>query len=141
MNRITLLGSTGTIGVQTLEVCRQLGFKVAALSAHRNIQLLEEQVRECDIVVTGEGRIDSQTAFGKLPAGVASCAKRYGKPVFALCGYEKRGSGNIYSCGIDEIVSAIYCPGSNDEAIAASREDLPRAAERLFRIIRAVLPQ
>ena len=46
MNRITLLGSTGTIGVQTLEVCRQLGFKVAALSAHRNIQLLEEQVRE-----------------------------------------------------------------------------------------------
>ena len=102
---------------------------------------LEERVRTCDIVVTGEGRIDSQTAYGKLPAGVAACAKRYGKPVFALCGYEKRGSGNIYSCGIDEIVSAIYSPGSNEEAIAASREDLPRAAERLFRIIRAVCPQ
>lgn len=127
-----------------------LGYGIAQLfqvQMRRGVELvldtlkLEEQVQKCDIVVTGEGRIDSQTAFGKLPAGVAGCAKRYGKPVFALCGYEKRGAGNIYSCGIDEIVSAIYCPGSNDEAIATSREDLPRAAERLFRIIRAVLPQ
>ena len=46
VNRIALLGSTGTIGVQTLDVCRRLGLKVAALSAHKNSRLLEEQVRE-----------------------------------------------------------------------------------------------
>ena len=43
---ISLLGSTGSIGRQTLEVCRELGVRVAALTAGRNIDLLEEQARE-----------------------------------------------------------------------------------------------
>lgn len=43
---ITLLGSTGSIGVQTLDVCRQLGISVAALAANKNIALLERQIRE-----------------------------------------------------------------------------------------------
>ena len=45
-NSITLLGSTGSIGRQTLDVCRQMGIPVAALAAHHSVDLLEEQVRE-----------------------------------------------------------------------------------------------
>ena len=45
-NTISILGSTGSIGRQTLEVCRELGVRVAALTAGRNIDLLEEQARE-----------------------------------------------------------------------------------------------
>ncbi|EJF42491.1 1-deoxy-D-xylulose 5-phosphate reductoisomerase [Clostridium sp. MSTE9] len=44
--KISLLGSTGSIGTQTLEVARMHGFSVCALAAHSNIQLLEEQIRE-----------------------------------------------------------------------------------------------
>ncbi|MBQ7089655.1 MAG: 1-deoxy-D-xylulose-5-phosphate reductoisomerase, partial [Clostridia bacterium] len=46
MKTISILGSTGSIGTQTLQVCRDLGFKVAALSAGSNIDLLEKQIRE-----------------------------------------------------------------------------------------------
>ncbi|MDE5741757.1 MAG: 1-deoxy-D-xylulose-5-phosphate reductoisomerase [Oscillospiraceae bacterium] len=46
MKTISLIGSTGSIGVQTLDVCRQHNIKVAALAAHRNVKLLEEQARE-----------------------------------------------------------------------------------------------
>lgn len=45
-NAITLLGSTGSIGRQTLDVCRQMGIPVAALAAHHSVDLLEKQVRE-----------------------------------------------------------------------------------------------
>ena len=45
-NAITLLGSTGSIGRQTLDVCRQMGIRVEALAAHHSVDLLEQQVRE-----------------------------------------------------------------------------------------------
>ena len=49
MKTISVLGSTGSIGTQTLQVCRDLGIKVAALSAGRNIDLLEKQIREFNV--------------------------------------------------------------------------------------------
>ena len=47
---------------------------------------LEEKIRTADLVITGEGRLDGQTAMGKTPVGVARLAKKYGKPVIALGG-------------------------------------------------------
>lgn len=49
MKTISVLGSTGSIGTQTLQVCRDLGIKVAALSAGKNIDLLEKQIREFNV--------------------------------------------------------------------------------------------
>lgn len=46
MKRISVLGSTGSIGTQTLDVCRNLGFEVVALASGRNVELLEKQARE-----------------------------------------------------------------------------------------------
>ena len=46
MKRLSVLGSTGSIGTQTLDVCRNLGFKVVALAAGSNVELLEKQARE-----------------------------------------------------------------------------------------------
>ena len=48
--KLSLLGSTGSIGTQTLEVAREKGIKITALAARRNISLLEEQIREFKIV-------------------------------------------------------------------------------------------
>ncbi|MGV8611148.1 glycerate kinase, partial [Pseudomonas aeruginosa] len=47
---------------------------------------LEECVADADLVVTGEGRIDSQTIHGKVPVGVAKVAKRHNKPVIGIAG-------------------------------------------------------
>ena len=46
MKRLSVLGSTGSIGTQTLDVCRKLGFRVEALAAGSNDELLEKQARE-----------------------------------------------------------------------------------------------
>jgi len=46
VNRISILGSTGSIGVQTLDVARNLNIKVDGLAANKNIDLLEKQARE-----------------------------------------------------------------------------------------------
>ena len=46
---------------------------------------LEEEIKDADIVITGEGRLDHQTAMGKAPIGVAKLAKKYHARVLALC--------------------------------------------------------
>lgn len=75
MNKaVTILGSTGSIGTQTLEVCREHGFGVVALAAHSNITLLEQQVREFRpkrvLVVKEEQYLPLKTALADLSAEV-----------------------------------------------------------------------
>lgn len=53
---------------------------------------LAAAIRHADIVVTGEGRLDAQTVMGKVPAGIAQTAKKYGKPVIAFCGCVGEGA-------------------------------------------------
>lgn len=99
---------------------------------------IEKYISDCDFVITGEGCIDHQTRYGKLPNGVAMRAKKHGKPVFAICGCEAPGGeGAVYAAGIDEAVSCIYAPCSVQEAIENTRKNIARAAERLMRIIKA----
>ena len=57
---------------------------------------------ETDIVITGEGKIDKQTAYGKAPAGVAKIAKKYNKPVIGISGTVGEGINEVYKVGIDE---------------------------------------
>lgn len=47
---------------------------------------LEKQIEQADVIITGEGRIDQQTIHGKVPYGVAVLAKKYRKPIIAICG-------------------------------------------------------
>ena len=47
---------------------------------------LEQEIAKADLVITGEGRMDGQTAMGKAPIGIAKIAKKYGKPVIAFAG-------------------------------------------------------
>lgn len=62
---------------------------------------LEHSVQEADLVITGEGRLDGQTAMGKAPVGVATLAKKYGKAVIAFCGCVDRDAGICNEKGID----------------------------------------
>ena len=61
---------------------------------------LEEKIKNADIVITGEGKLDSQTKNGKGPIGVAKLAKKYNKKVVAVCGKAEK---DIYFKEVDEI--------------------------------------
>jgi glycerate kinase len=93
----------------------------------------EERVRQADLVFTGEGRTDSQTAFGKAPAGVAKLAKKYGKPVVCISGGITEDVSSLYEHGLDVIVGATQSPMTLEEAIVKSPQSIRHAAASVMR--------
>lgn len=67
----------------------------------------EEEVKGADLVITGEGRIDSQTIYGKTPIGVAKAAKKHGIPVIGLAGSLSNDSQIVHDHGIDALFSIV----------------------------------
>lgn len=96
---------------------------------------LEEAVAKADIVITGEGGIDFQTQFGKTPYGVAQVAKKHGKPVIAVAGTLGEGAEELYSKGIDAVVSILDSPMSLEEAIQKTPTLLEATGERIGRLL------
>lgn len=93
---------------------------------------------EADLVITGEGRVDAQSAYGKVPVGVARRAKAVrAVPVAAIGGCIGAGADTLYDHGIDAIVSCVAAPCTLDDAMGTARGNLTAAAERLMRTLRA----
>ena len=88
-----------------------------------------------DLVITGEGRIDSQTAQGKTPVGVARIAKQFGLPVIALAGSVGSGVEAVYKSGIDALFPIVHGAVPLSEALAKGEENLTRAARNLARTL------
>ena len=78
---------------------------------------LEAHLRDADLVITGEGRIDSQTIHGKTPIGVARLAKRYGRPVIGIAGCLAVDAHVVHEQGIDAIFSVLSQVGNMEEAM------------------------
>ena len=100
---------------------------------------LEDDIKEADLVITGEGRLDEQTAMGKVPVGVASLAKRYQKPVIAFCGSVTPGARLCNEKGIDAYFPILRSIVTLDEAMERERAwnnmaDTAEQAYRLFQI-------
>ena len=95
-------------------------------------------VRDADFVITGEGRTDFQTAFGKAPVGVAKVAKTHGAPVFCISGGLGDGAEDVLAQGIDAVMSICDRPLSLEECMAAGAQLIEPAAARLCRIVMAV---
>ncbi len=96
---------------------------------------LEEHMQGADLAITGEGRVDFQTAFGKTPSGVAAAAKKHGVPVVAIGGGLADDAGGVFQHGIDGLETATPNAMPLDVAIAKSRQYLQDAAERAARLI------
>jgi len=77
---------------------------------------LAEKVKGSSLVITGEGRIDYQTAFGKAPAGVARVAREAGVPIIAVCGCLGEGFEKIKKLGIRDILNLMQIASSESEA-------------------------
>jgi glycerate 2-kinase len=100
------------------------------------VNKIEEKIRDVGLVITGEGRIDSQTVRGKTPMGVLRVAKKYGLPVIAVVGEIGDGSEELYKVGFDALVSIINKPLSLEEAIEKTSILLEQSAEQIFRILK-----
>lgn len=94
---------------------------------------LEDAMEGVDLVITGEGRMDSQSAFGKAPIGVAKRAKRHGLPVVAVVGSRAEDLGAVYDEGIDLVLSIATGPITLAESIANAGTLVPIAGENAIR--------
>ena len=100
---------------------------------------LEKKVADADFVITGEGRLDSQSAMGKAPVGVASVGKKYGKPVIAFSGAIGDGASLCNSSGIDAYFPIVRKPCTLSEAMDEENayKNLADTAEQALRLILA----
>jgi glycerate kinase len=90
---------------------------------------------EADLVLTGEGTLDSQTPFGKVPAEVARRAKARSLPVIALAGAIGEGAKANLDCGIDAFASIQMRPQTLGEALASAPDLLRHATEDTMRMV------
>ncbi|MCM3714522.1 glycerate kinase [Alkalihalobacillus oceani] len=94
---------------------------------------LEEALAGADVVITGEGQIDYQTASGKTPMGVAQAAQKHGIPTVAFAGSIGKGIEELYQYGIQSVHSIVNGPMSLADAMNKAEQLLQQKAEQVIR--------
>ncbi|ASV56664.1 Glycerate kinase [Lelliottia jeotgali] len=127
-------GAAGGMGAALYAFCgaelRQ-GIEIVTDALH-----LDKHVANADLVITGEGRIDSQTIHGKVPVGVAKVAKRYNKPVIGIAGSLTADVGVVHQHGIDAVFSVIYTVCTLEEALENAEENVRMAARNIAAVLK-----
>ncbi|MFQ1048111.1 glycerate kinase [Avibacterium paragallinarum] len=91
------------------------------------------QVQDADLVITGEGRMDGQSAYGKTPIGVAKIAKQFGKPVIAIVGCLREDYEVVYEQGIDAVFPIIRQLDNLENTLRSGKENLISTAQNIAR--------
>lgn len=129
-------GAAGGLGFAFLAYLNgkmQSGIEIVINETH-----LDEHVRESDIVITGEGRLDEQSVMGKAPVGVAKLAKKYNKKVIAFSGCIGDGAEVCNSAGIDAYFPILQKPCTLQEAmnVDTAYANLKATAVQVFNLLR-----
>ena len=107
-------GAAGGLGAALLALGAELRLGVETVL---DLIGFDERVRVVDLVITGEGNMDEQSAAGKAPVGVARRAKRYGKPVVAVVGGRADNLDAVYGQGVDLVLPVCRRPMPLDQAL------------------------
>ena len=124
-------GAAGGLGAGLMAFCNAKivsGFELIS-----QLTQLEAHIKQASLVFTGEGKIDSQTVFGKTISGVALLAKKYQVPVIALAGIVEDGLDELYNQGITSVYTIGDQSMSTDESIARASELLTETTARILR--------
>src|SRR6266516_3593048 len=97
---------------------------------------LDEQLRTADLVITAEGQLDEQTAYGKSVGAVASMAKRYAIPVLELAGSLGKHYQAVYDLGVDAVVALPPGPLTLEYAMEHAAELTSDATKRALRLFK-----
>jgi glycerate kinase len=126
-------GAAGGLGYGLMAYCgARMG---SGIDTVLDIVDFDGHMAGCSLVITGEGRIDAQSAYGKAPVGVARRAKKYGVPVIAIAGGVGYGAEAVYSEGIDAITSTVNGAMTLEDAMKNCGPLIEDAAERVMRVI------
>ena len=129
-------GAAGGLAAALLALGAQL---VPGIDAVLDLVGFDDRARKVDLVITGEGSVDAQSAAGKTPVGVARRAKRVspGVRVVALCGARADELERVYEAGIDAVVPVLRRPMALEQALEASQthRNLACAAETVVRLV------
>lgn len=126
-------GAAGGLGaglVAFLGAKPRRGINVVLQAVH-----FQERIKDCDLVITGEGRIDNQSVFGKTTVGVAKASKELGLPVIAIVGSVGEGADQVLSHGIDAYFSILSTPMNLEEAFASSHKLIVECAAQIGRLL------
>lgn len=107
-------GAAGGLGAALLALGAEL---CSGVETVLDLVGFDERVRDVDLVITGEGNMDEQSAAGKAPVGVARRAKRYGKPVVAVVGGRAVSLDTVYEQGIDLVLPICRKPMDLEQAL------------------------
>ena len=132
-------GAAGGLGFAFrtfLNASLESGIKIVLEETH-----MEDYIKDADIILTGEGRLDAQTVMGKAPQGVAQMAKRYGKPVLAFSGCVTPDAVICNQSGIDAFFPILRSPVSLEEAMDSenAKANMSASVEQVFRIIKTFI--
>lgn len=95
---------------------------------------IDKYLQQVDLVITGEGKIDSQTIKGKTPVGVARKAKEYNLPVIAIAGSVDDDAVIVFEAGIDSVFSIIQKPTSLEDAINNAAKWIQTTSEHIMKV-------
>lgn len=123
-------GGIGSIFLQVLHAQMQPGIKL--LFSYNNI---EEAIKHCDLVITGEGQSDKQTLYGKVPMGVITIANTYNKPCICISGALGLEYKKLYDAGFIGIYSIADRAMSFSQAISHAPEKLEAATYTIMKTI------
>lgn len=129
-------GAAGGLGAGLMAFCNAemvSGFELISRLAH-----LEEHISRASLVYTAEGKIDSQTAFGKTISGVAQLGKKYQVPVIALAGMVSDDLAELYNQGLTSAFAIANRPMSLDESKANAAQLLAETSEQIMRLVSAI---
>lgn len=100
---------------------------------------MENKIRWADIIITGEGKLDFQTAMGKAPVGISKLAKKHDKVVIALSGSLTEDAYACHDLGIMAMFSIINAPMSLEQAMDKenAKKNMKHTAKEIFRLIKA----
>ncbi len=96
----------------------------------------DDLIKDVNLVITGEGKIDGQSVYGKVPVGIAERCKQKNVSVVAITGGMGKDAKEVYKFGIDSIMPAINNDMCLEEALSRAEELLEDAADRMFRFIK-----
>ena len=102
---------------------------ISGIEIFLKISQLEKLIRECDLIITGEGRLDSQTQYGKVISGVCNLAKKFNKSIIAVCGDVDKDNYNIL--GLKKVYRILDKTNSKDDAIINAEKYLVEIGEEI----------
>lgn len=127
-------GAAGGMGAALLAFCRaelRQGIEIVTDALG-----LDALVRDATLVITGEGRFDSQSINGKVPIGVARVAKRYHKPVIGIAGSLSSDVSVVHQHGVDAVFSVLYRICTLEEALADAGENVRMTARNIAAVLK-----